>query len=504
MDLARLEFTLRPRSPWEAIDLGFSLARRWFVPLATLWLITALPVTLLFSLYFYDSPVALSFILWWCKPLFEPLLLFWLSRAVFGEQIPIKTVTRDWWRINRSGLLPNLTIRRLSPSRSFTMPVWLLEGLKGKARGKRINVLGRNQQAGGWLTVVGIHFETILEIGFLLTILTLIPEQLNWIDMEKLFLTPGLLEELLWLGSWILGMVIIAPFYVAAGFSLYLHRRSELEGWDIEINFRRTVEKLAPRRRERSAGIAVVLLAVAALFATPQQATAEAPGPQQSKQLIEQVLAEPPFGRLEQQGYWKFVGERKEEEGKDDGSWVKPLIKVIKVAIEVVAGFFKGTASLLEIALWAVGFGIVAYLLYHLSHNAAWMQHIIGPRREKRRELPTELFGLDLRADSLPDDIAAAALQMLHDSKLRQALSLLYRGSLIRLITEHQIDIPGSATEGECLRLVAQQRGASEADFFASLTQLWLVTAYAHRLPEPQQIERLCHRWQQVYGHGEQ
>ena len=503
MDLAKLEFTLRPRGHWEAIDLGFSLARRWFVPLATLWLVTALPVTLLLSLYFYDNPIAISFILWWCKPLFEPLMLFWLSRAVFGEQLPIKTVARDWWRINRSGLLPNLTIRRLGPSRSFYMPVWLLEGLKGKERGKRINVLGRNQQAGGWLTVIGIHFETILELGFILTLLTLIPEQLHWIDMENLFLAPGLFEELLWLGSWMLGMIIIAPFYVAAGFSLYLHRRSELEGWDIEINFRRTVEKLTPRRRERSAGIAVVLLALAALFAAPQEATADAPGPQQSKQRIEQVLAEPRFGRMEQQSYWKFVGETEEVEEKDDSSWFKAFVEVFKVFIDVVAGFFKGTASLLEIAIWAVVFGVIAYLLYHLSRNAEWMQNIIGQRREKRRELPTELFGLDLRADSLPDDIAAEALQMLRDGELRQALSLLYRGSLIRLITEHQLDIPGSATEGECLQLVKHQRGSEEADFFARLTQLWLVTAYAHLLPEAQQIERLCHNWQQVYGHDD-
>jgi hypothetical protein len=172
------------------------------------------------------------------------------------------------------------------------------------------------------------------------------------------------------------------------------------------------------------------------------------------------------------------------------------------VFIKFIAGFFQGTASLLEIVVWTAVFGVIAYLLYHLSRNAEWMQNLIGLRQERRRELPSELFGLDVRAESLPDDIAAEALLQLRQGQLRRALSLLYRGSLIRLISEHQLDIPGSATEGECQRLVERRRGAEEADFFSRLTQLWLITAYAHILPEAQQIERLCHDWQQVYGDG--
>ncbi len=31
----------------------------------------------------------------------------------------------------------------------------------------------------------------------------------------------------------------LEPFYVAAGFALYLNRRAELEAWDIEQEFRR-------------------------------------------------------------------------------------------------------------------------------------------------------------------------------------------------------------------------------------------------------------------------
>jgi hypothetical protein len=32
---------------------------------------------------------------------------------------------------------------------------------------------------------------------------------------------------------------VLEPFYVAAGFAMYLNRRVELEAWDIEQEFRR-------------------------------------------------------------------------------------------------------------------------------------------------------------------------------------------------------------------------------------------------------------------------
>jgi hypothetical protein len=34
-------------------------------------------------------------------------------------------------------------------------------------------------------------------------------------------------------------VLFVEPFYVAAGFGMYLSRRAELEAWDIEQEFRR-------------------------------------------------------------------------------------------------------------------------------------------------------------------------------------------------------------------------------------------------------------------------
>jgi hypothetical protein len=39
--------------------------------------------------------------------------------------------------------------------------------------------------------------------------------------------------------AYALAVMFLEPFYVAAGFGLYVNRRVELEAWDIEQEFRR-------------------------------------------------------------------------------------------------------------------------------------------------------------------------------------------------------------------------------------------------------------------------
>ena len=39
--------------------------------------------------------------------------------------------------------------------------------------------------------------------------------------------------------AYVVVVLFLEPFYVAAGFAMYLNRRAELEAWDIEQEFRR-------------------------------------------------------------------------------------------------------------------------------------------------------------------------------------------------------------------------------------------------------------------------
>ncbi|BBB25956.1 hypothetical protein [Amphritea japonica] len=511
MELDKLEINLRRRTSWEAIDLGFALARRWFMPLWLLWLASAAPLGVMLFLLLHEQLWLLILLVWWFKPLYEPPLMFWMSRAVFGEQLPVKSVLRQWWTVVRPQLLLNLTFRRFNPSRSFTLPVAILEQLRGKPRRDRLRVLGKNQHAATWLTVIGIHLETILETAFVAVVFMLIPEDLRWTSLNDLIFAPGRIGEWLQLAGGLLCMSLIAPFYVAAGFALYLNRRSELEGWDIEINFRRTRERLKmsrtqladkgvgkyARKTARKGSASLILICLVSFLLPGSPAEAGAPvSSQEAKPVIEQVLEDDAFGRTEQTHYWQYIGQPDTDE-KTDNSWFFDLLEGL---FKILGGFFEGTAEVGKILIWIVGILLVVYLVYRVAGNTQWFSRFQRRPVRVSRQQPVELFGLDLRPEQLPDDLAAEAHRLASDGAFREALSLLYRGALVYLVMQAQLDIPDSATEGECLEMVKASRTVAEAEYFDSLTGHWLKMAYGHITPAAEPVLSLCERWPEVYS----
>jgi Domain of unknown function (DUF4129) len=86
---------------------------------------------------------------------------------------------------------------------------------------------------------------------------------------------------------------------------------------------------------------------------------------------------------------------------------------------------------------------------------------------------------LDIRPDSLPEDVGAAALELLNADRVREALSLLYRGALSRAVHGFGVSIQESHTEGEALRVVVAGLDAARADYFRELVGLWQAAVYA-------------------------
>ncbi len=107
---------------------------------------------------------------------------------------------------------------------------------------------------------------------------------------------------------------------------------------------------------------------------------------------------------------------------------------------------------------------------------------------------------MDLRPESLPDDISKSCLQLLNSGRKREAMSVLYRCTLSRLINDHNLEILSSFTEKECCSEVCNSRSKEEATFFEGLTSLWIITAYGHRDPEQQVCFQLLENWQNLYG----
>jgi hypothetical protein len=460
------------------------LAREWFLPLWLLWMVSALPLMLLLALL--PIPLWLAgVLLWWFKPLYEPPLLYWLGRRLFGERLSWRQMRAAWPRAVLPQLFANLTWRRLHPARSFLMPVSVLERLKGKARSERIRVLSRKSNAASWLTIIGIHFEAVLELGFIGLVMMLIPEELLWIDFEDYLFQPDAISQWIQQISTLLAMSMLAPFYVAGGFALYLTRRSELEGWDIELGLRRMAQR-------RSAALvswagALVLGGVLAwgIPAAPLQAGEV--DRQAVRSLIEEVLEDEAFGRDQEATRWEYVGDASDDTLEDSQflQWLEKLGDSF--------AFFS------ELLLWLGGGGLLAFLIYWFLSNRELRPGVFGAGRNGR-VMPTQIAGLDMRPESLPDDPASVAERLIDSGDYRGALSLLYRGALSTLVHHHALDIPQGATEGECQRLVAHQLEQALVSCFSSLTSVWLCQAYGHRSPGRDQALALCREWRSCFG----
>lgn len=489
MDLDKLAVIIRPRSGWEGIDLGFAMARQWFLTLWLIWLAIALPVYVIVTLIVSGEPWLVMLILWWCKPLYESALLYWLSRRLFDDSPTIKSIIRQLWKVVKPGLLGNLTWRRLSPNRSFYMPVINLEGLKGKPRRNRIKVLGNHQHAGFWLTWVGAAFEGVIELSILVLIIMMLPEELHWFEIEDIFFgtnqTLSAIENL----GYLLGMSIIAPYYVSAGFALYLTRRSELEAWDIEINFRRMATRSQEKHKTPTTLLTSFLL-MGILFLSPvSDSQALEVTSIQAKEAITSVLSHEDFGKESTEKYWKYIGPEVDESDPGDWEWLWDSF------ITFMEGFNRGFANIGSIILWIAGGGLFIYLVYLTAKNRGWLTRRSLYPTLKQHKTPETLFGMAVTPDSLPKDIPSALADLIKQGQLREALSLLYRACLVNFIHREQLDIPNSATETECLALVINAQPKKDHAFFKRLTRSWILSAYGHVPPAPNELEKLCAEW---------
>jgi hypothetical protein len=105
------------------------------------------------------------------------------------------------------------------------------------------------------------------------------------------------------------------------------------------------------------------------------------------------------------------------------------------------------------------------------------------------------VMGLAVSPETLPDDVPAAALALWRQGRHHEALGLLYRGAISRVIEAGRVEIRESDTEGDCLRRVEQAGSAAQPDYFRGITGAWTRLAYAGRRPEDLEVETLCRQW---------
>ena len=506
MRLSDASVVIRPRTSWEAMDLGVLMAREHRTLLMASWALITLPVFVLLTALLWKSPSTAMFLFWWLKPAFDRLPLYILSNTLFGEAPSLKQAIREWPRLLKGQLLASLTWRRLSLSRSFVMPVSQLEGLDGEARQKRLGVLQqRNAGAARWLTILGVHLEIGLWFGCMALFYLFIPQQLelDW-DWQRLALATS--SEGLWLehlGNAFYALILVfwEPIYVACGFSLYLNRRTVLEAWDLELVFRRL--------RQRLSSVAPLLLLVSALMLLPFSPPAVADDSKPSKEVstqaasqsIKTLLDKPPFKNPETVTRYRFGEEKPTAKNKAHGegklpAWLQALLDNLN------SNSFKHVALGLEVLLWSLLAGCLALLVWRYRD---WLRTFVsrqGPRKPNAaKPVPTQLFGLELGTETLPADIAST-VEQLWSTQPREALGLLYRGLLSRLLHDFNLPLKSADTEGQVLERVHQLQLPQLLAFSDELTRHWQNLAYGHRLPPTSAQQQLCNDWRALFSSG--
>ncbi|WP_313056057.1 DUF4129 domain-containing protein [Pseudomonas lopnurensis] len=512
MQLTDASVSIRPRSAWEALDLGTLLARRHAGLLMASWAAVTLPVFGALSLLLWEQPSLALLLFWWLKPLYERLPLHILSRALFGDIPTFGESLKALPGLLRPQWLASLTWRRLSTTRSFDLPVQQLEGLGGTTRRERLVTLGlRSGRAASWLTVVGVHLEGALWLGLLGLLYFLLPAQLvqSWSWQDLL----GLGSEWLWLEHlsnllYALVLIVWEPVYVACGFSLYLNRRTQLEAWDIELAFRRLRQRLL-------GALPILLLACSLLLWPADKAAWAAPAPppdatqagpeaerlrnqpltgEAARQRIGELLDQPPFQQRETVTRWRF-GDTTDEQ--QPGALAR-LLETLLQGGKLWQGLEK-LAQLLEILLWTALALVIALLLWRYRE---WLR-TFGVRLRRPASqlppLPKRLFGLDVTPEHLPADIAAEA-ERLWQEHPREALGLLYRGLLSRLLHDFRLPLKAAHTEGEILQLVRQLERAELSRFAQTLTRHWQDQAYGHRNAPAATRDELCAGWRALFA----
>ena len=500
-----LTIVLRTRSAWEATDLGIALVRRHARTIFAAWVIVTLPLFCIFNLVAFalGLPWLAVLAMWWLKPLFDRIPLYVLSRAVFGEVPSLRQTLqaqRAWgWR----GIAPWLLWRRLHPGRAMLLAVDLLEGQVGAQRTGRVRVLARGGGSPNvMLTIIGAHLETMLGVSIVLFGLMFVPAEFLSESAKAVWDTlvvqpPPWAELCANACAWI-ATTIVEPFYVGAGFGLYLNRRVQLEGWDIELAFRRIARRLA--------GAAAVAIAVWMLALSPVASAADAaPTPPAGTESASTPVQTLPaiFGESYRDDGAAFEdAARRAYDGGDLSPKRQELVWKLRHAEDDARepasrpawlGMLGETMGF--IARFAAWILLAALLVALAFTHRRWMPWLAAVSRGQRALDPLRTEDASAPAEPLPDDVPAAVRALLRADRARDALALLYRASVDRLSAMLAVPLPPGATESECLRRARALPDAREGMRFARVVRGWQAAAYAQRAPAAADIEAMLGEW---------
>lgn len=489
MKLESIQAVIRPRSHWEAIDLGVVFLRHWAWQFYPIWILTVLPWILLIDIgvyYFNGNYLYATFIIWWLKPLFDRIALFFFSRALFGEYPTLSITYRTLPHlIFNTRLFLSLSFERLGMMRSFHLPIWQLEQLRGWGVRKRRLALQKNiVNYVTNLTAVCVLFNLVIYFSFLQLITVMFPIELTFREIIYLshehfyFLLLASLFDFLILS-------IIEPLYVACGFSLYINQRTLLEGWDIELVFRRLQKRFQTEKTifdKAAIGLVAISLSGWLMFDNPAQAATEE-AEEKVAQAMANVLQQPEFQTVREGYTWEYKHKNQEETDE--------LPEQVQYSPWISAEYLQMFALAFEIFAWLLLAFLIAVTLYYaktfLPQSRATSQTANRSHNSLNAVIPFEEM-------HYTGDIGQQSWQLWQAGEKRKAISFLYQGTLYQL-REQGVSLQSSDTEQQCVNKVINSQSAEIVTYFQSITQIWQYTAYANQLPDENQLQTLSQQW---------
>jgi hypothetical protein len=511
MELEKVTAEIRPRTQWEAIDLGVSLVRAHASALLKGWMASVYPLCLLILVLSWNSMGWGLFLIWWLKPVWERVALHPLSRSLFGEH----PTWRETMKVLPAELLKNkglvimgvvltltgalissiddrisgagftvlfwlttigLLFYRSGLSRSLVLPVKYLEGLSGARYKSRVQILSyRSSSSAVGLTFICLLMEFLLMLSQVLFVAFMIPEG---IDLEQFSFyyaftegETGLLPKWIYLVLalfYLNAMSVVAWFYTGGGFGLYVNTRTWTEGWDIELKFKGLGQRL---------GIMVLALG---LFGSSPSLEADEVVNQEAQQVLEGEEFKVETREV-------FAPKEKKDKKKDSTSDSDS-----SRSYDHGAGVFAGIGHLLFYAILAVAIGGLVWIIVANAH----LFRKGGPGEEAHdSKKVTTVAGMNVEPENLPPNLLQVARSLWDEGRYQEALGLLYRGAISSLVTDRLVEIEESDTEMDCLRRVTSKGEQANASYFQLLTGAWMSQAYAQRLPDEETLEQLWQKW---------
>ena len=490
---------LRRRGVWEAADSGVLIWRSNFALFMPFF---AVPVWIFACclLLLPDNLAYLAFIvLWWLKPLFDRFVLHVISVRFFGSPMesPYTHRTKELFRGLEGTLcraLPgDLLWRRFNPGRAAYTAVRVLERGDQKQFRRRKTALASGGL--GFCSLIGalcLILEGMLLFGELLFAMliseVLFPagSQLMQID------STGFIIFIF--AAFCFNYVLVESLYVCMSFGLYINSRVELEGWDLQLLFRKFAglarRKKAPGPAAKSLPVICLLFSLLVATTSPPVYAQEPPeafpiffpaASEEAVEKLEDILSSDDFGS-EREGWgirYKYSREEFEMPDVDIDSWLHEIRQVFGFILRLI-----------------VILAVIASLAFALYWLSKLQRKGFFPLRETGKNFVNPLMSRES-----PESLFAKAEALFQKGDLREAWAAWLAGCLGTYARDHSVSFPVDATEYGCLALARSAFGKTDgkadgfADGFGEFVEDWILLAYGGRPPAQGSFERAL-----VYG----